>query len=141
VSNRYNNPKVYITENGSAEYEPDIQTALNDEERRLFLEDHLRACSNALSEGVQLEGYFAWSLMDNFGTLAHMFTFKEFTFYVASLLYFLSEWQFGYQRRFGLYHVDFQTQKRTPKSSAIYYRDTIDAHGENVRLLEDGIST
>jgi beta-glucosidase/6-phospho-beta-glucosidase/beta-galactosidase len=70
VSNRYNNPKVYITENGSAEYEPDIQTALNDEERRSFFEDHLRACSNALSEGVQLEGYFAWSLMDNFGTLA-----------------------------------------------------------------------
>jgi beta-glucosidase/6-phospho-beta-glucosidase/beta-galactosidase len=67
VSNRYNNPRILITENGSAEYEPDLKAALDDEERRDFLEHHLHACSQAIDEGVNLGGYFAWSLLDNFG--------------------------------------------------------------------------
>ena len=65
VSKRYNSPPIFITENGSAEIEYDSKT--NDEERRAFLEDHLRSCAQAIGDGVNLLGYFAWSLMDNFG--------------------------------------------------------------------------
>jgi len=68
ISRRYENPKIFITENGSAEDEPHIDAALNDEKRRSFLEDHLRACSRAIHAEVDLAGYFAWSLMDNYGT-------------------------------------------------------------------------
>ncbi len=68
ISRRYNNPKIYITENGSAEDEPHIDAALNDENRRKFYEDHLRACSKAIHAGADVAGYFAWSLMDNYGT-------------------------------------------------------------------------
>jgi len=68
ISRRYNNPKIYITENGSAEDEPHIDAALNDENRRKFYEDHLRACSRAIHSGADVAGYFAWSLMDNYGT-------------------------------------------------------------------------
>jgi len=68
ISWQYNNPKIYITENGSAEDEPHIDAALNDENRRKFYEDHLRACSKAIHAGADVAGYFAWSLMDNYGT-------------------------------------------------------------------------
>ena len=68
ISNRYHNPQIFITENGSAEIESG--TMANDEERRAYLEDHLRACSQAIGAGVNLVGYFVWSLMDNFGRLS-----------------------------------------------------------------------
>lgn len=67
ISDRYHHPAIYITENGSAEAEPDLQTAVHDEGRRSYLESHLRACAQAIHEGVVLKGYFAWSIMDNFG--------------------------------------------------------------------------
>jgi Glycosyl hydrolase family 1 len=103
ISERYENPLVFITENGSAEAETeDTESVLNDEQRRSFLESHIRACRDAINEHrVNLAGYFAWSFLDNF------------------------EWQFGYQRRFGICHVDYETQIRTPRDSAMWYSDHI----------------
>jgi beta-glucosidase/6-phospho-beta-glucosidase/beta-galactosidase len=108
IMNRYNttsNPLIYVTENGSAEHEPDLETATHDKKRRAFYEGHLKACAEAIRAGVNLAGFFAWSFMDNF------------------------EWQFGYQRRFGLVYVDFDTLERTPKRSALWYRNTILQNG------------
>lgn len=110
ISHRYHHPILYMTENGSAEPEPFLELALHDEARRDYLQDYIRACAQAIQEGVKLRGYFAWSLMDNF------------------------EWQFGYQRRFGLVRVDFDTQVRTPKLSGEWYRETILANGKNIQI-------
>jgi hypothetical protein len=103
IAERYDNPLVYITENGSAEAELEgTESILYDEQRRSFLENHIRACSNAINEHrIKLAGYFAWSFLDNF------------------------EWQFGYQRRFGICHVDYETQIRTPRDSAMWYSEQI----------------
>ena len=108
ISERYSYPLIYVTENGSAEEEPDVLSAISDEKRKSFFEDHLRACGQALEHGVRLGGYFLWSLMDNF------------------------EWQFGYQRRFGMCYVDFETLERTPKSSAFWYSGVIDSGGLSI---------
>jgi beta-glucosidase len=89
---------VYITENGCAADDyvtPDGD--VNDLDRIAYLEGHLDAAWRAIQDGVLLRGYFHWSLMDNF------------------------EWARGYQRRFGLYFVDFGTQRRLPKRSAAVY--------------------
>jgi beta-glucosidase len=108
VSNRYGPLPLYITENGAAfEDPPEAHTdPLPDPLRVRYLEDHLRAARDALRLGVDLRGYFAWSLLDNF------------------------EWGAGYSQRFGLYHVNFATQRRTPKASARFYADVIASHGE-----------
>ncbi len=93
------------TENGSAY--PDTVTpdgAVHDAERTAYLEAHLAACASAIRAGVPLDGYFAWSLMDNF------------------------EWAYGYAQRFGLVHVDFATQKRVVKDSGHRYAEIIRAH-------------
>ena len=110
ISERYQNPLVYITENGSAEPEvEDAPSVLRDEARRLFLETHIGACAEAIHQhGVNLAGYFAWSFMDNF------------------------EWQYGYQRRFGICHVNYTTQQRTPRDSALWYRDFIRRYEESL---------
>lgn len=110
ISERYNQPLLFVTENGSAEDEPDLESAVNDNRRKDFLEGHLKAVAEAVQADVKIAGYFAWSLMDNF------------------------EWQFGYQRRFGLCHVDFQTLARTPKTSALWYNETISVWGRNIDL-------
>ncbi|CAL9552054.1 Beta-glucosidase A [Streptomyces sp. enrichment culture] len=91
---RYGNrlPPVIITENGCA-YE-----GLDDTERITYLDGHVRALHRAVEAGVDVRGYFVWSLLDNF------------------------EWAEGYGRRFGLVHVDFDTQRRTPKASYGWYR-------------------
>jgi beta-glucosidase len=89
---------LYITENGcAADDYVDPEGRVNDFERVDYLEGHLDAAWRAIDDGVNLAGYFAWSLMDNF------------------------EWARGYQRRFGLYFVDFGTQRRIPKASAGFY--------------------
>jgi len=108
---RYPNlPPVYITENGASFYDPPI--ALTDPHpdplRVAYLRDHLRALHTAIAEGVDVRGYFAWSLLDNF------------------------EWSLGYARRFGIVHVDFATQQRTLKTSALAYRDVMASHGESL---------
>jgi beta-glucosidase len=95
-------PSLCITENGAAFNDgPDENGEVNDERRVQYLKGHLEAIEVALSKGVPLTGYFAWSLLDNF------------------------EWAEGYDKRFGLVHVDFETQKRTMKKSAYVFRDHI----------------
>jgi beta-glucosidase len=100
VQNEYNPKALYITENGAC-YDDDINAEgiVADHKRQKYLEQHLEAARQARSNGAKLEGYFAWSLLDNF------------------------EWAEGYSRRFGLVHVDFKTQKRTPKLSAHWYKN------------------
>ncbi|MEU4171280.1 GH1 family beta-glucosidase [Streptomyces sp. NPDC026665] len=90
-------PPVVITENGCS-YE-----GIDDQERITFLDGHVRALHRALEQGVDVRGYFVWSLMDNF------------------------EWAEGYARRFGLVHVDYDTLERTPKASYGWLRDALRA--------------
>ncbi len=102
VHQDYAPPAIYITENGAAYADgPDGAGRIADARRLAFHEGHLRACHQAIAEGVPLAGYFAWSLLDNF------------------------EWAFGYEKRFGLVWVDYETQTRRPKDSALWYRDAI----------------
>jgi beta-glucosidase len=98
VSTDYPGIPLYITENGAAYDDvPGPDGTVADPDRVRFLAEHLRACRTAVDEGVPLRGFFAWSLMDNF------------------------EWAYGYSKRFGLVHVDYATQRRTPKDSARWY--------------------
>jgi beta-glucosidase len=104
VNRDYGPGAVYITENGAAF--PDVvdhEGHVLDPERQRYLEAHVDAAAGAVREGVPLKGYFVWALMDNF------------------------EWSFGYWKRFGLVHVDYPTQKRTPKASFRWYHDLIAA--------------
>ncbi len=95
-------PAIYITENGAAYDDPEpVNGLVDDPERVDYYAGHIRAVEEAIAQGVPVRGYFACSFMDNF------------------------EWAEGYSKRFGIVHVDFETQVRTPKSSALYYRDTI----------------
>ncbi|WP_037908456.1 GH1 family beta-glucosidase [Actinacidiphila yeochonensis] len=106
----YAAPRILITENGSSYRDvvgPDGQ--VHDPERTQYLEDHLAACARAAERGVPVGGYYCWSLMDNF------------------------EWAYGYDKRFGLVHVDYDTQKRTVKTSGRRYADLIAAHRRRVR--------
>jgi beta-glucosidase len=105
LSERYGGPDIYVTENGAC-YDDPVATdgTAHDEDRIAYLRDHLAAAQRALSAGVKLRGYFVWSLLDNF------------------------EWQEGYRRRFGVVHVDFDNQKRTPKASYQWLAETIQAH-------------
>jgi beta-glucosidase len=97
-------PPVYITENGCAYDDPVIDGRCADPRRISYLDDHLRAVHAAIDAGVDVRGYFQWSLMDNF------------------------EWALGYDKRFGLVHVDFDSLERTPRDSAYWYRDVIKAN-------------
>ncbi len=93
---------IYITENGtSAADRIDGDGAINDLDRVMYLRNYLTQLQRATAEGVPVRGYFLWSLLDNF------------------------EWADGYATRFGLVHVDYATQKRTPKLSASFYREVI----------------
>ena len=97
-------PPIMITENGCAYNEgPDEHGVVDDQRRIDYLEAHLAAVATAIKRGVDVRGYYAWSLMDNF------------------------EWAKGYTMRFGLVHVDYETQKRTPKKSFQWYADLIAA--------------
>jgi beta-glucosidase len=87
-------PPIYITENGMASDDVVVNGEVDDAQRQRFMKSHFAAVSRAIDAGVDVRGYFAWSLMDNF------------------------EWAFGYERRFGIVHVDYPTQVRTLKRSA-----------------------
>jgi beta-glucosidase len=103
-------PRVYVTENGAAY--PDTvgpDGRVDDPERTRYLETHLAACADAVRAGVPLAGYFVWSLLDNF------------------------EWAYGYDKRFGLVHVDYATQRRTVKSSGHRFAELVRAHREASR--------
>jgi beta-glucosidase len=101
VSTEYPRLPIYIMENGAAFPDKSTPDGVHDPERLGYLGQHLQACHEAIESGVPLEGYFAWSLMDNY------------------------EWSWGYSKRFGLVYVDFETQRRIPKSSALWYSSVI----------------
>jgi beta-glucosidase len=106
LDKRYGRLTLYITENGAAfpdTVRPDGGIA--DEDRVDYLRGYLKACHRAIADGVQLRGYFLWTLMDNF------------------------EWGFGYSKRFGIVRVDFDTQKRTIKKSGRWYANAIGENG------------
>ncbi len=107
VTRRYGNPPVYVTENGAAFFDPPTVDGdrLADPLRVDYLRTHLTALHAAMAQGVDVRGYFVWSLLDNF------------------------EWAQGYSRRFGIVHVDFATQKRTLKDSALFYAKVIASRG------------
>ncbi len=93
-SDRYSNmPPLYITENGAADNTDCVDGVIDDTMRTDYYQQHLQSLHTAIEQGVDVRGYFAWSLMDNF------------------------EWSYGYSMRFGIVHVDYQTQQRTVKKS------------------------
>ena len=105
IKDRYDNPPIYITENGCAFNDKIDDGEVNDNERINFVAGYLQACHQAIENGVNLKGYFVWSLMDNF------------------------EWAEGYSKRFGIHYVDYETLNRTPKDSAKWYRNVISKNG------------
>jgi beta-glucosidase len=107
VKEHYGNVPLYITENGAAFHDPPvaIDGRVDDPLRVEYLRGHLRAARDAMQQGVNLSGYFVWSLLDNF------------------------EWSHGYSRRFGIVHVNYETQERTIKSSGRYYAQVIRTTG------------
>ncbi|HUL48156.1 MAG TPA: GH1 family beta-glucosidase [Steroidobacteraceae bacterium] len=109
VKERYGDLPLYVTENGAAFDDPPLAAGrLEDAPRVEYLRAHLRALRAALEAGVDVRGYFVWSLLDNF------------------------EWVLGYAKRFGIVHVDFQSQRRTPKASADYYSRVIASNGQAI---------
>ena len=105
VASEYTSLPLYVTENGAAyRDEPDADGYVQDSARVAYFDAHVRALHDALADGVDLRGYFAWSLMDNF------------------------EWAEGYTRRFGITYVDFPTGARVPKASGHWYRALLAAN-------------
>jgi beta-glucosidase len=102
VAKLWNVKSIYITENGtSGNDQVAADGSISDLDRVMYLRNYLTQLQRATVEGVPVHGYFLWSLLDNF------------------------EWSDGFEKRFGLYRVDFETQRRTPKLSASFYRETI----------------
>jgi beta-glucosidase len=98
-----------ITENGAAfDDELGADGGVRDHERISYLRDHLAVVHEAIEAGVDLRGYFVWSLLDNF------------------------EWAYGYSKRFGIVHVDYATQARVWKDSAHWYRQVIRTNGVQI---------
>ncbi|HYT04155.1 MAG TPA: GH1 family beta-glucosidase [Gemmatimonadales bacterium] len=107
VRQRAGDLPLYVTENGAAFPDPprSLNGRVEDPLRVEYYRGHLRAALDAIRRGVNLRGYFAWSLLDNY------------------------EWSYGYSKRFGIVHVDFETQRRTPKASARFYADVVRTGG------------
>jgi beta-glucosidase len=97
----YELPPIYITENGMASADRVEHGEVADTARIEYVRTHLEALKPAMDQGIDVRAYFLWSLMDNF------------------------EWNSGYLKRFGIVHVDYATQQRIPKASALWYRDFI----------------
>lgn len=100
----YRLPPLYVMENGAAFDDECVGGRVADPRRVRYLAGHVAAAADAVERGVPLRGYFVWSLLDNF------------------------EWAHGYSRRFGIVHVDYPTQRRTPKDSAHWYAALVRAH-------------
>jgi beta-glucosidase len=108
---RYGKP-VYVTENGMADVDwVSVDGEVHDPNRVDYLTRHLQQLRRASEDGVEVHGYFQWSIMDNF------------------------EWAEGYSKRFGIVHVDYETQQRTLKDSAKWYREVIRTNGGNIPAL------
>lgn len=105
IKERYGNPPVYVTENGGAFIDlPGPNGRVDDQDRISYHREYLANLLRAIGEGADVRGYMPWSLLDNF------------------------EWARGYEKRFGLVHVDYRTQKRTPKASYEFMRAVIAAN-------------
>ncbi|UOY08573.1 GH1 family beta-glucosidase [Muricauda sp. SCSIO 64092] len=105
INDRYDQPDIYITENGCSYPDVLVDGKVDDTLRVAFYKGYLEACQQTIAEGIPLKGYFAWSFMDNF------------------------EWASGYEKRFGLHYVDFETLERIPKKSALWYKEVISKNG------------
>ena len=102
----YGNPLLYVTENGAAFEDNVIKDGkVQDDDRIAFLRDHVAAAYRAIKDGVRLNGYFAWTIIDNF------------------------EWAEGYSKRFGLVHTNYENLERTPKKSFYWYKQVIANNG------------
>lgn len=105
IHRRYGPIPIYVTENGAGfEEQPDAHGLVDDRRRVVFLQQYLGALLEAIDAGADVRGYMVWSLLDNF------------------------EWAYGYDKRFGLVFVDYQSSKRTPKDSFEYYRRVVEAN-------------
>jgi len=113
IDREYELPPLFITENGAAYRDTVIEGGIQDEDRRAYIESHVCAVADAIERGVDVRGYFVWSLLDNF------------------------EWASGYTKRFGIYYVDYATQARILKRSGIWYKNLAAAfnrtHGNGSR--------
>ena len=107
VKDTYGDLPLYITENGAAFYDPPVATGgiVDDPLRVAYLKSHIAAIGKAIDQGVDIRGYMLWSFLDNL------------------------EWSLGYSKRFGMVHVNFETQERTPKHSARLYSAVIASNG------------
>ena len=107
VTERYGKLPLYITENGAAIYDTPhvIDGRVDDPIRVWYFREHIKAVHDAMDQGADVRGYFAWSLLDNY------------------------EWSLGFSKRFGIVHVNYETQVRTPKASALFYREVIRSKG------------
>ncbi len=112
IHRTYSLPPVFITENGMAANDVLLEGAIHDSKRIEYIDLHLKALAKAIAEGVDVRGYFYWSLMDNF------------------------EWSYGFGKRFGLIHIDYQTQLRTLKDSAVWYRNYIQRERSGAKQKE-----
>ncbi len=101
IRERYNNPVVYITENGASYDDRVVNERINDDYRTDYLKNYLANVHRAIADGSNIKGYFVWSLMDNF------------------------EWSSGYSKRFGIVYVDYSSQKRIIKDSGYWYAKVI----------------
>uniref|UniRef100_UPI00286A6AF3 family 1 glycosylhydrolase n=1 Tax=Roseateles sp. TaxID=1971397 RepID=UPI00286A6AF3 len=102
ITREYSPPPIFITENGMANADTVVDGRIADVERIAYLRSHLLALAAAVNLGVDVRGYFYWSLLDNF------------------------EWNSGYTKRFGIFHVDYASQQRLAKDSAHWYRALIE---------------
>jgi beta-glucosidase len=116
VKARYGNRPIYITENGAAFFDPPValKGRVPDPLRVEYLRRHVAAVHAARAAGVDVRGYFVWSLLDNF------------------------EWSLGYSKRFGIVHVNFADQARTPKDSAQLYTRIIESRGGVLNQMAAG---
>jgi beta-glucosidase len=106
IATEYSPREMTVTENGcSYPDRPEEDGRVRDTRRIHYLDQHLRAVHRAIETGAPITGYLQWSFMDNF------------------------EWSKGYSQRFGIVHVDYDDQQRTPKDSAYWYRDVIERNG------------
>ncbi|OBA02932.1 beta-glucosidase [Paenibacillus polymyxa] len=96
---------ILITENGAAMKDELVNGQIEDTGRQRYIEEHLKACHRFIREGGQLKGYFVWSFFDNF------------------------EWAWGYSKRFGIVHINYETQERTPKQSALWFKRMMAKNG------------
>ena len=113
IRQRYGSIPLYVTENGAAFYDPPTAEGEVDDPLRVdYFREHLKVARRVIQQGVDLRGYFAWSLLDNF------------------------EWSLGYSKRFGIIHVDYATQRRTPKASAKFYAEVIKSRGSVLGALD-----